>query len=133
MVFYRASNSELTKVLAQIKGSTLMEEEQIREAISNSGLIDKLADKIKSKGASKATIESVVDRKSPKAIQLTILKGRALVGLNNMDLDPSCSLQVHIQYENARHTTKSVISQLEPIFNDVVTFELPVSIGLFSY
>jgi hypothetical protein len=100
--------------------------------ISSSGLIEKLTDKVKgnAKNIDKPKVadalDSLLHRKGEKILKLGIMKGRALVGLNNMEMDASNSLQVHVQFENARYSTKRVMSQVEPVFNEFVEFDLPV-------
>lgn len=111
--------------------------------ISSSGLIEKLTGKVKSNAknvvdkpskAGQALDALLHHRQGEKILKLGIMKGRALVGLNNMEMDASNSLQVHVQFENARYSTKRVMSQVEPVFNDFVDFDLPVrcSIGALN-
>lgn len=64
--------------------------------------------------------------KTQKYLRFGILKGRAMVGLDNTELEAGQSLQVHVQYEHARYSTKRVMSQMEPVFNEFVEFDLPV-------
>jgi hypothetical protein len=59
-------------------------------------------------------------------MRLTIVKGRALIGLLALERDISSSLKVHVQYESARFSTKRVMSSIEPSFGDFVDFELGV-------
>ena len=79
------------------------------------------------KGMVTEALDALLYHKGQKVLRLGIIKGRALVGLNNMEADATHSLQVHAQFENARFSTKRVMSQVEPVFNEFAEFDLPVS------
>ena len=124
------NSDELSKILKQVtleQDGGVKTEQEIRDAIQSSGLIDKLAARVKPQQTSKSvlSIDEVLKRNGPKSIKLTIAKGRALVGLNDMEEDLSKSLQLHLQFQAARFSTKSVSSSVEPIFNEHVPFDLP--------
>ncbi|KAJ3307431.1 Centrosomal protein of 76 kDa [Kappamyces sp. JEL0829] len=92
-------------------------------------MIDKLTEKVKAESKAsivpKPSLDAFINRPGPKSLRLTFVKGRALVGLRNMEPESNSALQVHVQFQTARFATKRVLSSIEPIFNETVEFDLP--------
>ncbi|KAJ2992607.1 Centrosomal protein of 76 kDa [Globomyces sp. JEL0801] len=105
------NNKDLSEVIRKVtegKINHLKDEETIREVISSSGLIDKLSQEVKAVSNPKNV------RKGSRILVVTIQKGRALVGLNNVQ-----------QFGTSRFSTVPKMGDMEPIFNDIFELNLP--------
>jgi hypothetical protein len=59
-------------------------------------------------------------------VKLNIASGRAFVGLNRVQEDPSSSLQLHVHFGHQRILSKFVMTDIEPSFQFHTNLDLPV-------
>ncbi|KAJ3323591.1 Centrosomal protein of 76 kDa [Boothiomyces sp. JEL0866] len=59
-----------------------------------------------------------------KYLQISLKNGRALVGLDNVSQDPTKTLQAHFTFDSNRYSSKLVMSDIEPVFNESFKFNI---------
>ncbi|KAJ3275147.1 Centrosomal protein of 76 kDa [Terramyces sp. JEL0728] len=109
----------------------LKDEEAVRSMLNASGLIDKLIKQENGIHEPPKQIENII-KSAPlerdrlrKHLQITLKNGRAIVGLDNINQDPTKTLQVNFSYEGNRYSSKLVMSDIEPNFNESFKFHIP--------
>jgi centrosomal protein CEP76 len=114
--------------------NNVKDEQLIREEITKSGLIDKLTNKIQqihTENSSKyeysstpKTEPAAIKRRPDNILKVTIVKGRAFIGLNFVET--TGTIQIHSSFGHSRNVSPKVMCQVEPKINHDIKFQLPL-------
>jgi hypothetical protein len=70
--------------------------------------------------------KSSISSETLRHVTLNITSGRAFVGLNRVQEDPSSSLQLHVHFGHQRILSHFVMADMEPAFQFQTKLNLPV-------
>lgn len=66
-----------------------------------------------------------LNKYNDRQLNLRVIKGRAFIGLDTFQQDPTSTLQIHVKFGSNRYTSEPVMSDIEPTFNFSTMLKLP--------